>query len=132
MRYVTRWKRRRGFFLTELIMALGLLGLVALFIYRFEHLASLTTRSLERQYAAQAAAESQFERLKAGLDVLDRDAFRREYPGLDLEFRVEKPEGKDAASGVAIVKSRDGEGKILVRLTGPVPGGKGDFGGKRP
>jgi hypothetical protein len=109
--------RAAGFFLTEALLALALLGLLLILIAKFEYYAGVRVKSLEREYVANVAAETQFERLKAGLAVLDSKTFRQQYPGLDLEYQIQSTEGK----GVVTVKTVEPEPRVLVQLVGPVP-----------
>ena len=82
-------------------------GTLVVFIAPFERQASATAKTLELGYLATVAAESQFERLRAGLDVLDAETFAHRYPGLKLDCR--RPPSEDGARIVAIpAKIRDG------------------------
>ncbi len=109
--------RSTGFLLTEALLGLALLGLLLILVARFEYYAGTLGKSLEREYVANAAAESQFERLRAGLAVLDPQAFRQKYPGLELEYRPQPAEG----NGVVTIKTVEPESQVLVRFVGPVP-----------
>jgi type II secretory pathway component PulJ len=113
--------KRAGYLLTEGIAALALLGLLLFFVARFERQAAATARRLEREYVATAAAESQFERLKAGLPVLNPAAFRQRYPGLTLDYQVRPAGPSGEAVGVVTVTGRDAGSPVLVKLAGPVP-----------
>jgi hypothetical protein len=115
-----------GFFLTEALLALALLGLLLILVAKFEYRAGIMVKSLEQGYVANVAAESQFERLKAGLAVLDPKTFQQQYPGLNLEYQIQPADG----NGVVTIKTVEPEPRVLVRLVGPVsrftlqPGGK--------
>jgi hypothetical protein len=109
-------KKYIGFMLPEALGAMALLGLLLILVARFEYYASKTATSLEQEYVATVAAETQFERLRAGLAVLDPKTFRQQYPGLDLEYRLRTAK----AGGVVIVTTTEPEPRVLVRLVGPV------------
>ncbi len=111
---------RGGYLLTEAILALALLGMVAGLIIHFETRAAGASRRLERQYTATVAAESQFERLKAGLKVLDPEAFRSRYPGLEMTYRVEPARSGAKPVAVVTVSSRE-ENPVRFTLSGPLP-----------
>jgi hypothetical protein len=113
--------RRAGFLLTEAIAALALLGLLIFLVARFEIRAAAAAKSLEQEYMATVAAESQFERLKAGLTVLDAETFQRQYPGLTIDYRLQSSEGNKAQTGVVTVTTRKPEPRVLIKLAGPVP-----------
>jgi len=110
-------KYRPGFLIYETIGALTLLGILAFVIIKFEHYASTTAQSLDQQYIAAVAAESQFERLRAGLDVLDPKTFWENYPRLTLDYKIQP---SDNRIGVVTISTRDQNPRILMTLTGPV------------
>ncbi len=99
---------------------MSLLGMIIVFVTIFEGKASTASRTLEKEYLATVAAESQFERLRAGLDVLDRETFRQRYPGLDMDYRLDKPKADGTQSAVVTVIDDEAEDRVLIRLTCPI------------
>jgi len=116
----SRRSSQSGFLLAEAILALALLGMIMFFVAQFEGRARASSQRLTQEYTATAAAESQFERLRAGLDVLDTETFRKRYPGLRLEYHVEQRDGGERTSVIA-VKSDDLDERVLFSLSAPTP-----------
>ncbi len=112
--------RYAGFLLTEAIASLALLGLLLIMVAQFEYRAAAATRSLEQEYMATVAAESQFERLKTGLDVLDPVTFDRKYPGLNLDFHLQPSKQDGIRTGVVTITVQKPKPRTLIQLTGPV------------
>lgn len=117
---------RQGYLLTEAVMALTLLGMLLGFVALFEYRAAAAARSLELEYVATVAAETQVERLKAGLNVQDQETFRRSYPGLALEY-LAQPEKSLA---VVTVKALNPQTAVSFKLTCPLSPARRESGEK--
>jgi Tfp pilus assembly protein PilE len=114
--------QRHGFLLAEVITALALLAVLTIMLLQFQTSAAIWRTRLEQQYIALAAAESQFERLKAGLNVLDTEAFQKRYPGLEFETQLIPTTQSSQAQQIITVFTRDAEQKkkILTKFTCPL------------
>jgi len=124
--------KRSGFLLTEILTALALLGMIIVFVAHFERHASATAGLLEKEYVATVAGESQFERLRAGLDVLDPETFRQRYRGLELDYRVRRSEQTGEQVGVVTITAKGPKDRVFVRLVGPIPQSLPKFGAGQP
>jgi predicted chitinase len=114
--------QRHAFLLAEVITALALLAVLTIMLLQFQTSATTWRTRLEQQYLAQVAAESQFERLKAGLNILDPETFRKRYPGLEFETQLIHATQSAQAQQVITVFTRDAEQKkkILTKFTCPL------------
>lgn len=116
---------RRSFVMLEALVSLGVLIVLVVMMGMFEaRLARFETRSV-RQAMAVMAAESQCERVRAGLGVLDENTFADRYPGLVMTFREEsRGEGFGKKKvGVVTVAAKNEHVPVKVELVVAMEGG---------
>jgi hypothetical protein len=104
--------------MADAMVSLAVLMVLAAMIVTFEAAMAKFEIKAVQQTMAVMAAESQCERICAGLAVLDAQTFASRYPGLKMTFREEsRSEGPDRQSvGVVCVTSMNPAVAVKVEL----------------